>query len=294
VSARRLLPVGAGVTALLVLVGIASHGRPLAGGRGRGPTATFFDYVATTLAIVAVSMAVFVVYIVLSQRRSTGGPLRRGRWHLVSTLIMLGASALISWLVLSSGFIQRYKQAAQHLQANQAAGPPQRPPAAAPKNVRNARLRWDEVAVVVALLGGAALVVLAGRRTRKTPHAWQLGRGEAVSLALDESLDDLRTDPDLRRAIIAAYARMEAALARAGLPRRPAEAPFEYMERALSSLHASATSVRRLTGLYEWAKFSHHEPEPAMRDEAVAALVSVRDELRAPREDQMPEEAVSA
>ena len=52
-------------------------------------------------------------------------------------------------------------------------------------------------------------------------------------LALDESLDDLRNDPDLRRAIVAAYARMEHALARAGLPRQPAEAPFEYVERAL-------------------------------------------------------------
>lgn len=287
-SARRLLPVGIGVTALLVVAGIASHGRPLAGGRGRGPTATFFDYVATTLAIVAVLMAAFTVYIVLSQRQRTAGQPRRGRWHLLSTLIMLAATALISWLILSSGFIQRYKQATQHLQANQAAGQPQSPHRPVPKDVRNARLRWDEVAVVAALLGAAALVVLAGRGARKTPRAWQLGGREAVSLALDESLDDLRTDPDLRRAIVAAYARMEAALARAGLPRHPAEAPFEYLDRALASLHASAGSVRRLTALYEWAKFSHHEPEPAMRDEAVDALVAVRDELRAPAEERVP------
>jgi len=141
---------------------------------------------------------------------------------------------------------------------------------------------------VVALLGGAALVVLAGRGARKAPRAWQFGGREAVSLALDESLDDLRADPDLRRAIIAAYARMEAAFARAGLPRRPAEAPFEYLERALEALQASAGSVRRLTALYEWARFSHHEPEPAMRDEAVAALVAVRDELRVPRAEPVP------
>jgi hypothetical protein len=39
--------------------------------------------------------------------------------------------------------------------------------------------------------------------------------------------------------------------------------------------------VHRLTDLFEWARFSHHEPEPWMRDEAVEALIAVRDELRA-------------
>jgi hypothetical protein len=102
-----------------------------------------------------------------------------------------------------------------------------------------------------------------------------------LAAALDESLDDLRSDPDLRRAIVAAYARMETALAAAGLPRHPAEAPLEYVERALLTLDASAPAVRRLTDLFEWARFSHHEPEPSMRDEAVDALVAVRDELRA-------------
>ena len=42
--------------------------------------------------------------------------------------------------------------------------------------------------------------------------------------------------------------------------------------------------MRRLTVLFEWAKFSHHEPEPEMRDEAIDALVAVRDELRQPAE----------
>ena len=40
--------------------------------------------------------------------------------------------------------------------------------------------------------------------------------------------------------------------------------------------------------MFEWAKFSHHEPEPEMRDEAIDALVAVRDELRRPAEDVVP------
>jgi len=284
VSARRLLPLGIGVTALIVFVGIASHGRPLSGRRGRGPTATFFDYVATTLVIAALVLLAVVVYSVLSQRAAGGGPPRRGRSQLLSSLIMLVGSALLAWFILHSGFEQRLRHLDQQLQKNQQ-GQAQRPLRPAPKNVRDARLRWDEIAVVAALLGGAAIVVLAGRNAKRTPRRWRFGGEAAVSLALDESLDDLRNDPDLRRAIVAAYARMENALARAGLPRHPAEAPFEYVERALGALDTGAESVRRLTALFEWAKFSHHEPEPEMRDEAIDALVAVRDELRRPVED---------
>jgi hypothetical protein len=39
----------------------------------------------------------------------------------------------------------------------------------------------------------------------------------------------------------------------------------------------------RLTALFQWAKFSAHQVDGTMRDEAIAALVEVRDELRANR-----------
>ena len=155
--------------------------------------------------------------------------------------------------------------------------------AAARNNVpgaRNARLRWDEVAVVVVLLGGIAVLLLAGRGARRAPRAVVAALAGGGVARARQSLDDLRNEPDLRRAIIAAYARMEHALAVGGMPRRPSEAPFEYVERALGELETSAESARRLTDLFEWAKFSHHEPGPEMRDEAIDALVAVRDELR--------------
>ena len=50
---------------------------------------------------------------------------------------------------------------------------------------------------------------------------------------------------------------------------------------AQTRLAMNADAVRTLTDLFEWARFSHHEPEPSMRDDAVDALVAVRDELRA-------------
>jgi hypothetical protein len=103
-----------------------------------------------------------------------------------------------------------------------------------------------------------------------------------LSDVLDESLDDLRSERDPRRAVIAAYARMEVTLARAGFPRSVAEAPLEYLARMLLELlHTSADAVSKLTALFERAKFSHHEIDAGMKDEAIDALVSVRDELRA-------------
>ncbi|HVP75698.1 MAG TPA: DUF4129 domain-containing protein [Gaiellaceae bacterium] len=278
--ARRLLPLALGVTALLVLAGIASHGRPLSGSRGSGPTATFFDYVFTTIVLFAVVMLAVLAYSLASVRRGAGVP-RRGRWHLFSSLIMLALSAAVAVLILHSKFEQRLRQLGEGLKKSGQAA------AVKPKQAtraRNARLRWDEVAIAAALLGGVAALLLASRRTRRPPTPWRLRSREAVSAALDFSLDDLRNEPDLRRAIIAAYARMERALAMAGVARRPSEAPFEYLERALRSLDTSGASVSRLTALFEWAKFSQHEPGPEMRDEAIVALASVRDELRRPHE----------
>jgi hypothetical protein len=143
-------------------------------------------------------------------------------------------------------------------------------------------MRWDEVVLVLVMVAGVAVVLAATRPARRPLRPWRELSQEQVALALDESLDDLRNEPDLRRAIIAAYARMERALAVGGLPRRPSEAPFEYIARALRQLDASADAAEHLTVLFEWAKFSQHEPEPSMRDEAIEALVAVRDELRAP------------
>ncbi len=98
------------------------------------------------------------------------------------------------------------------------------------------------------------------------------------------SLDALDSEPDPRRAVIAAYRRMELALSDAGLPRRAAESPREYLRRALGSLEVSAGPVGTLTGLFERARFSVRWIGEAQRDEAVVALVALRDELEVERD----------
>ena len=278
---KRVLPLGAAVTALLLLVAIASHGRPLSGSGHAGPTASFFDYVYTTIVIVAIAMTLITIYAFGGLRaRRWQDPGRR--WHLISMLVMLAAVGLFAYYLQHSHFLQTlHKFEQQHAATGQQQPGGRQIPKGA--HARGARLRWDEIVLIALLLGGMVVVALMTRSRRVLRPLPRLrSKRDVLARALDESLDDLRSDPDLRRAIIAAYARMERALAAAGIARDAAEAPFEYLERALRSLDTSADAVHRLTDLFEWAKFSQHEPEPAMRDEAIDALLAVRDELRSP------------
>jgi Domain of unknown function (DUF4129) len=148
-----------------------------------------------------------------------------------------------------------------------------------------------------------AAQLAADRRRRRPPPT----PAERLVGLVDDTLEDLEGEPDPRRAVIAAWARMERGLAAAGLPRRPAEAPFEYAARVLEQALARTDrgtpsgfpgplrpgSVHRLTGLFERAKFSHHAIGQADRDEAIAALRAVRRELVEAAEAAAPAEAAA-
>jgi hypothetical protein len=142
-------------------------------------------------------------------------------------------------------------------------------------------LDWRFVggAFVVALVGSAYAARLLLRPNVEPPVD---DPAEAVAQIIGETLDDLHNERDPRRAVIAAYARMERTLAAHGLARRSSETPLEYLERALEELSASASSASRLTRLFEWARFSDHAVEPGMKEEAIEALEAVRAELAAP------------
>jgi hypothetical protein len=141
---------------------------------------------------------------------------------------------------------------------------------------------WAPVVVTVALIVLALGAWWYAGRSRKR------ARGELVRenrlatdlvAAMDESLDDLRAEPDPRRAVIKAYARLERVLAGHRLPRRAAEAPLEYLARMLDDLAVRPEAARRLTNLFERAKFSQHAVGPEMKEEAISALETVRDDL---------------
>jgi hypothetical protein len=298
VNRRLLVPLGLGVVALLVVAAVAASAHPLGGGgRGSGPTPTFLDYVFTTFVILGIALMVLFVWGVFTTmpERARNRKLRKRR-NFLALMLYLAACIGLGWALTHSSLEKRLQRAQKHptpvgepnVRGGKRAN--QRNP-----NGRNAQLRWDEVAIVLAVLGACGVAAFAARsRHRPTRLPWRLASRQSLSDALDESLDDLRSEPNLRTAIIAAYARMERSLAVVGIARHPAEAPLEYVERALAELHASADAARRLTDLFEWAKFSQHEPEPQMRDDAIDALVAVRDELRSPEQAEEPNTEVAA
>jgi uncharacterized protein DUF4129 len=128
------------------------------------------------------------------------------------------------------------------------------------------------------VVGFAALALVRARRRREPgsePRALVAAgaRDAAVAAAIP-------ADP--RAAVLAAYARMEAAFASVGLARRPSDAPREYLARLEAGLGGGRAPAARLTELFERARFSPHPVGEDTRSEAIGALETLRAELEAP------------
>jgi hypothetical protein len=259
--------------ALLALVAVGAARGPLRGGGGR--PAFPIDLVASLLALLlvaAVASLVLAVIVLAPDQR-----LRPPRSHRRSVLVALLPLGLILALWLFGeplGLLDRFQgdgttpSTLPSLDAPETPLPPADP---GPTPLLVA------AAAVVAMVAIVVAWVLADRRRRGPPRT----PAERLVELLDDTLDDLEHDPDPRRAVIAAWARMERGLAAAGLPRRPAEAPFEYVGRVLEASPVDPAHVHRLTSLFERAKFSRHTIDQAMRQDAVAALRAVRSDLAA-------------
>lgn len=85
---------------------------------------------------------------------------------------------------------------------------------------------------------------------------------------------------DPREQITIAYRRLLRALAAAGAPRAPQEAPHEYLFRALGPLGVRPEPMHRLAGLYVMAQFSEHLITERHRAGAVESLEAGLSDLR--------------
>src|SRR5262245_19283209 len=140
---------------------------------------------------------------------------------------------------------------------------------------------WISIAIVAVLVLAAATAYVASVRRARPARDQSEPLAEELASALDDALDDLRAEADPRRAIIAAYARLERVLAANGIARHAFETSDEYLERVLHDLELRPEAIGRLTELFTQAKFSHHDVDSTMKDSAIEALEQVRDELRA-------------
>jgi hypothetical protein len=114
--------------------------------------------------------------------------------------------------------------------------------------------------------------------TTPTPSATQTAR--RVWDVLNEGLSDLDEDEsDPRRVVIACWVRLEEAAAAAGFGRAAGDTSTELVTRLLAATQVSAAVLAPFAAVYREARFAEHVVDIQMRDQARAALSSLRDEL---------------
>jgi hypothetical protein len=267
------------VALLLLLVALAS--RPDGGG-GLAPVgadrARVLLDAATYLFAVFVVLSLAVIVWALWPRADDDVPALppRRRWALstlITTLVFIGIAV---WL---RAHARGGAQAIPFL----GAGVP-RPPAALGAGAQAAAppgFDWLAAGIVLVLLAVGAGLAWWFLRPRRPAARTPVARIQEV---LDDAIEDVLGEADPRRAVIAAWTRLERVLARSGLPRRQSEAPFEYAARAGAELGprlgVGGVWLEPLASLFEWARFSVHEVTPDMREQALHGLLAVRDELR--------------
>lgn len=270
------------VLVLMGVVAVASSGStPTGTDDARPPSDVLFDTIFSLGLVLLIPAAVILVY-GLMQRKAIAHQIASGKYPRTSIVGFLGIMLLVAafgyWGVHQRGTPR--DELADFLWGNEVSRPPPKPGVV--RGTYEAEFAWIPVLVVVALAAiGIGAYVVADRRRRPALAADDAVAAEEVADDLDDSLDELRAEPDPRRAVVAAYARLERALAASGLPRYEQETAEEYVGRVLGRLEVDPGAVRELTDLYEPAKFSQHDVSQTMKDDAIAALALIRDELRA-------------
>ena len=280
------------VLALLGVVAVAATGSTQPGsGETRRPSDivldTFFSF-----ALLALAPAAALLVYGLMQRKAIAEEIASGKYRrsgMLVSFIVLGAAFAIAWYLRPRhlrGVFAREEE--ERLQPELLEPRPER---LDPSGTYEPELAWIPLLVVLGLVATAigAYIVARQRRARAFDPG-QSRLADDVADVLDESLDDLRAEPDTRRAVIAAYARLERTFAASGLARLRQETAEEHVSRILGQLEVDSRLVRRLTELFARAKFSHHVVDDTMKEEAIAALAQVRDELRAAARLRMDEQ----
>jgi Domain of unknown function (DUF4129) len=279
---RSALLTGLGILTAVVLVAVAARGSTSAGRDGiRRPAETLMDILFSLYILMMVAGGVLFLYALYVARYRLGESRerRRGWWGFLGpVLLVLGA------MLLARHVANNEIRLPETLVSPPPAGDVTTPTGTTGETYE-AEFAWIPVLVTLALIGVAVFGMWwSGRARRRARGERQRNPlSEAIAAAVDESLDDLRAEPDPRRAVIAAYARLELVLAAHGLPRSPSEAPLEYLRRMLTELSVSPAAAQRLTDLFERAKFSQHAVGPEMKEQAIEALETVRDDLLAAR-----------
>ena len=265
---------------LLGLVAIAADGSPLHAPEDRGDFAVP-DRVVAALEIVFLvggsAILVLLLVVLAGDRRSRDRA--AGRRSLLRTILMFAAMAALASALLP---LRRDDRPANQPTNDAAAAVP----TTVPTSRDGSGPIWPVGLLVVGIVGALGAAAWLARRR----HPFEFdddvdvdvheARVQATSL-FDASLADLDAEPDPRRAIIAAYARLLDGLQACGLGRRPAEAPEEHLRRALATLRVPEAPLRTLVALFAEARFSQHVLTASHKAAALDAFRAARDDLAA-------------
>jgi hypothetical protein len=284
-----------GLVVLLALVAAASRaGLPWSERTGGdGASLERVTQLAALIALAAVTGALAVAFAAQARRRSRRHPFEeeaerieadaKPESRLARFLLRVGPYVLVAAISVGILFAARgIDRIVPRDTANRTEPTQAEEDRTVPAVPGSASATWALLGVLGAF-GALAAVVLLGPRLRRSLLDARAGRHGTVAALVDESIDDLRSESDPRRAVIAAYARMERGLGKAGLARKPFEAPLEYLRRVLLDSQAGAQPVGRLTELFERAKFSRHDVGADAKDEAIECLLAIRGDLRTAR-----------
>jgi hypothetical protein len=287
-GARRLMLSGIGLTALLALVAVASRSHKPGGGSGAAaahPPRLLWEYLASMLVVLFPIVGILMVWALATSRRQKLLAGERN-WRRTVALLLALIPFFAGAFYLTHHLHPRGTGQSVSIPATPTGKPSKggkRQPKLAPlKPAPEGKFQWPAAVIFGSLILGLVVTVAVSiywRRIHGEEWAEEAALMEAVDEVLADSLDDLRAERDPRRAVIRTWARMERTFAAYGVPRQEAEAPQEYVARVLDRLGVSVSSVRRLTDLYSRAKFSPHEIDAGMKDEAIDALVGLRGEL---------------
>jgi Domain of unknown function (DUF4129) len=263
---------------LVGLVAVAASGYSVGGSGSSAPAPYAVDTILTILlglfAIASVVMFVGLFWVGLDARRH---PQRTRAERRLRPGVLVTAAVLFSLALFA---LLRF----QHDRSGER--PPAQLPTARsvqPRDLngkrRDPQFQWIPFIALFGAAGVAAAGYYLSEKRRKSRLPPDLLVTDELAETLDETLADLRAESDPRRAVIAAYHRMERVLATHGIARRTSEAPHEYLGRVLAELTGGGQGAKRLTALFERARFSTHTVDATMRTDAIEAVEDLQAEL---------------
>jgi NADH:ubiquinone oxidoreductase subunit 5 (subunit L)/multisubunit Na+/H+ antiporter MnhA subunit len=239
-------------------------------------TPVLANYLLVALSLSFVIAALIIRILMVGKRRSVQRPQKTAWW---ATLLRFGLLLLLVRLAISSGLLRRrLGDLTRRFSAPSPTVTSAPSPTAAVPHVTSRPLGIAltvALALILALAIAGIVFLLARVKGEIAPPELE----DSLAGVLEGGIDDLHRIRDPRRAVIACYARMERLMSSSGTPRLLADTPTEFLARVLQRRAVSAASVSQLTALFERARFSPHEVDEQMREEALAALEQVRSEL---------------